>query len=92
MLQDSRDASDEQACNSSNFDGSNELIELSDDDEFDNAMAEVIKKLLDIFKPYPIHVEFQVILFGKLSLRLYISPYLNVLALIAMTCNSLHSV
>ena len=45
--QDSRDASEEQALNSSNnCDGSNELIELSDDefdDEFDEALAEVIK-------------------------------------------------
>ena len=31
--------------NSSSFDGSNDLIELSDDDEFDEAMAEVISKL-----------------------------------------------
>lgn len=35
------DASEEQALNSSNFDGSNDLIELSDDDEFDEVMAEV---------------------------------------------------
>lgn len=41
-IQDSRDPSEEQALNSSNFDGSYDLIELSGDDEFDEVMAEVI--------------------------------------------------
>ncbi|XP_078356003.1 uncharacterized protein LOC144640807, partial [Oculina patagonica] len=41
FTEDSRDASEDQAFDTSNFDGSNEMIELSDDDEFDNAMAEV---------------------------------------------------
>ena len=45
LFQDSRGTNEEQALNSSSFDGSNDLIELSDDDEFDEAMAEVIFKL-----------------------------------------------
>jgi len=50
FFQDLIDASEEQALNSSNFDGSNDLIELSDDDEFDEVMAEVIIKLCGILK------------------------------------------
>jgi len=52
-LQDSRDASEEHALNSSNFGGSNDLIELSDDDEFDEVMAEVIIVSFGILKLCP---------------------------------------
>ena len=45
LFQDSGGTNEEQALNSSSFDGSNDLIELSDDDEFDEAMAEVIFNL-----------------------------------------------
>lgn len=53
-IQDSRDASEEQALNSSNLDGSYDLIELSDDDEFDEVMAEVIIFFIRFVEAFPV--------------------------------------
>ena len=95
FFQDSRDASEEQALNSSNFDASNDLIELSDDDEFDEAMAEVIIKLMWYFKALPVQrlkslqVEDFFWYFGKMMCIFLINPWtLSSLLVISPTINN----